>query len=188
MSITGLIDSPGAWSGRGLLVVSHDAVLPQNCVKCGQPTNEPFLKRRFSWHPDWYVVLIFVGLLPYIIMAMVASKRMVVHVPLCSRHLERYKALRLAAIFLLLGSIPEMIAAGKWLPEDFQGVGIFAGFLALLAGLVCLSIYGAVLRPKYIDDNFGFFRNVNRDFLSLLPPCPPNIRPQYGAGIFQRAD
>jgi hypothetical protein len=148
MSITGSIDSPGAWSGRGLLVVSHDAVLPQNCVKCGQPTNEPFLKRRFSWHPDWYVVLIFVGLLPYIIMAMVASKRMIVQVPLCSKHLERYKALRLAAIFLLLGSIPEMTASGTWMPANYQGLGVFAGFLALLAGLICLSIYGRVLRPK----------------------------------------
>jgi hypothetical protein len=121
-------------------------------------------------------------------MAMVASKRMVVQVPLCSKHREQYKALKLAAIFLLLGSIPEMVAAGKWLPEDSQGVGIFAGFLALLAGLICLSVYGSVLQAKYIDSNFGFFRNVNRDFLGLLPPCPPNIRPRYGAGIFQKAD
>jgi hypothetical protein len=188
MSITGVMDSPGAWSGRGLLVVSHDAVLPMNCVKCGRPTNEPLLRRKFSWHPEWYVVLIFAGVLPYIIMAMVASKRIVVQVPLCSKHREQYKALKLAAIFLLLGSIPAMVAAGKWLPEDFQGVGIFAGFLALLAGLICLSVYGSVLQAKYIDSNFGFFRNVNRDFLGLLPPCPPNIRPRYGAGIFQKAD
>jgi hypothetical protein len=187
MSITGLVESPGAWSGRGLLVIAHRAALPRNCVKCGLPTNEPLLKRKFNWHPEWYAVLILVGFLPYIIMAMVASKRMVVQVPLCSKHLERYEALRLASIFLLLGSIPEMIGAGKWLPEDFQAVGIFAGFLALLAGLICLSIYGAVLRSKYIDDNFGFFRKVSRDFLMLLP-CPPNIRPRSGAVFFQSAD
>lgn len=177
MSITGLIDSPGAWSGRGLLVVSHGAVLPQNCVKCGRPTSESLLKRRFSWHPEWYVVLIFVGILPYLIMVMVASKRMIVQIPLCSKHREQYKALRLAGAFLLLGSIPEMIAAARWLPENYQGVGILAGFMALLAGLICLSIYNSVLRPKYIDNNFGFFRKVNREFLGLLPPCPPNIRP-----------
>jgi len=120
----------------------------------------------------------FIGVLPYIIMAMAASKRMVVQVPLCSKHREQYKALRLAAILLLLGCIPEMIAAGTWMPADYQGLAFFAGFLALLAGLICLSIYRTVLHPKYIDDNFGFFRNVNRDFLGLLPPCPPNIRPR----------
>lgn len=178
MSITGMMDSPRAWSGEGLLVISQGAMLPLNCVKCGRPTNEPLLKRKFSWHPPWYIVFIFFGLLPYAIAATVESKRMVIQVPLCSNHLERYKALRLAAILLLLGGIPEMVAAETWLPQEYQGLGIFAGFLGLLAGLICLSIYGGVLRPKYIDRDLGYFRNVSRDFLNLLPPRPPNIPPR----------
>lgn len=173
-----MIDPPGAWGGEGLLVISHGAVLPLNCVKCGRPASDPPLKRKFSWHPQWYIVFIFFGLLPYAIAATFASKRMVVEVPLCSNHLERYRALRLAAILLLLGGIPEMIAAGTWLPKDYQPLGIFAGFLALLAGLICLSIYGNVLRPKHIDKSLGYFRNASRDFLNLLPPRPPNIPPR----------
>lgn len=178
MSITGAPLAPGPWSGEGLLIVTHHAVLPRNCVKCGRPTNEPLLKRKFSWHSPWWALLILVGLLPYAIVAMAVSKRMVVEVPLCSKHLERYKALRLAAIILLVASIPAMILAGTYLPGDYQGLGIFGGFMALLAGLICLVIYGAVLRAKYIDDYFGYFRNVNPAFLSVLPPRPPNVLPR----------
>jgi hypothetical protein len=178
MSITGITGPPGAWNGDGLLVVAHDALLPQYCVKCGCLASEAPLKRNFSWHPQWYAVLIFLGLLPFLILALVGSKRMVVQIPLCSKHLERYKGLRLASILLLLGGIPEMIAAGTWLPENYQGLGVLAGFLALLAGLFCLSFYLAVLRPKYIDKNFGYFRNAHANFLSLLPPLPQNV-PTY---------
>lgn len=178
LSITGITGPTGAWNGEGLLVVTHDALLPQYCVKCGGPASEPPLKRNFSWYPPWYAILIFFGVLPYVLAAMFASKRMTVHLPLCPRHLERYKGLRVASILLLIGGIPEMIAAGTWLPEDYQGLGIFSGFLALLAGLLCLSSYHAVLRPKYIDDSFGYFRKVNVNFLNLLPPRPPNIAPR----------
>jgi hypothetical protein len=175
MSNGGMTVPAGAWSGERLLVVTHNAALPPFCVKCGSPTNEPPLKRQFSWHSPWYFLLILFGLLPYAIVALMASKRMVVQVPLCSKHREQYKALKLAAMLLLLGSIPEMIAAGTFLSEDYQGAGILAGFMALLAGLVCLAIYGGVLRPKYIDDNFGYFRNVDVSFLNLLPPRPQDI-------------
>jgi len=178
MSITGAPISLGPWNGEGLLIVSHNAVLPRNCVKCGKPTNEPLLKRKFSWHSPWYALLILIGLLPYAIVAMAVSKRMVVEVPLCTGHLERYRALRLAAIILLLACVPMMILSATALPEDYQGMGMFAGFMALLAGLICLIIYGAVLRPKYIDENFGYFRNANPGFLSLLPPRPSNILPR----------
>jgi hypothetical protein len=177
MGITRMPVCPGAWSGERLLVVTHHAALPQYCVKCGGPTNESLLKRKFSWHPPWYAVFILFGLLPCAIIALAASKRIVVHVPLCSKHRERYKGLRLAAILLLLGGIPEMVAAGTYLPADYQGIGIFAGFMALLTGLICLSIYGSVLRPKFIDNDFGYFRNVSVNFLTLLPPRPPNVPP-----------
>ena len=178
MSMTGAPVPLGPWNGEGLLIVSHNAVLPRNCVKCGVPTSEPLLKRKFSWHSPWYALLILIGLLPYAIVAMIVAKRMVVEVPLCTKHRERYKALKLAAIILLLASIPAMILAGTYLPDDYQGMGIFGGFMALLAGLICLIIYGGVLRPKYIDSYLGYFRNANPGFLSLLPPRPPNIFPR----------
>jgi hypothetical protein len=122
-------------------------------------------------------LLILFGILPYVIVAMATGKRMTVDVPLCSKHREKYKALRLAGIMLVFGSIAEFLVAGTLLSDEYQGLGITGGILAVLAGLVCLVMFTAVLRTKYIDDNFGYFRNVNANFLNLLPPRPPTVPP-----------
>ena len=75
---------------------------------------------------------------------------MKLQLPLCARHLEKYKSLRLASAILLLGCIPEMIVAGTYLPESYMGYGIAAGLLALVAGLTCLIMFGGLLRLTYM--------------------------------------
>jgi len=75
---------------------------------------------------------------------------MKLQLPLCARHLEKYKSLRLAAAILLFGCIPEMIVAGNYLPESYVGYGIAAGLLALVAGLTCLIMFGGLLRLTYM--------------------------------------
>src|SRR5690242_1810179 len=127
----------GAWARGNLLIASRDAALPPYCVKCGRPADASLLRRRFSWHPSWVYIFVLIALLVYAILATVLSKRTTLQLPLCSTHLEKYKMLKIAAIVLLLGSIPEMILAGSLLPESYTGWGIAAGFMALIAGLVC---------------------------------------------------
>jgi hypothetical protein len=169
----------GAWASGNLLIASHTAVLPPYCIKCGRPAEPNFISRKFSWHPPWVYIFVLLALLLYVILAVAISKRMTLQLPLCSRHLEKYKSLRLAAVVLLLGGIPEMIIAGTYLPESSMGYGIGAGVLALIAGLVCLIMFGAVLRPTHIDQHFGFFANASPALLQRLPPPPPGlIRPR----------
>jgi hypothetical protein len=66
-----------------------------------------------------------------------------------------------------------MILAGTYLPEAYMDYGIGAGILALIAGLVCLIMYGAVLRPTFIDQDYGYFANASPAFLQFLPSTPP---------------
>jgi hypothetical protein len=165
----------GAWTVGDLLVVSHGAVLPPYCVKCGRPSEPTFFAKSFRWHPQWVYIFILLALLLYAILAAVMSKRMTVQVPLCSRHLEKYKSLRSAGAVLTLGSIPEMIIAGSYFSGDYMAYGITAGVLALLAGLVCLLMYGAMLRPTYIGEHHAFFAHANPAFLQMLPPPPPGL-------------
>ena len=75
----------------------------------------------------------------------------------------------------MLGCIPEMIVAGNYLPESYMGYGIAAGLLALVAGLTCLILFGALLRPTYIDQNYGYFANASPEFLGTLPRTPPGM-------------
>jgi len=175
MSSFNTLTPQGAWSSGNLLVASRYAVLPSCCIKCGRPAEPDFFSKKFSWHPQWLYVFVLIAVLVYVILALAISKRMKLQLPLCARHLEKYKSLRLASGILLLGCIPEMVVAGTYLPESYMGYGITAGLLALVAGLTCLIMFGALLRPTYIDQNYGCFANASPEFLSVLPPTPPGM-------------
>jgi hypothetical protein len=165
----------GAWAHGNLLIASRDAALPSCCIKCGRPADAKLLRRRFSWHPSWVYIFVLIGLLIYVILAAVLSKRTALQLPLCSAHFEKYKTLRILAAVLLLGAIPEMILAGAYLPENLMGWGIFAGALAFLAGLVCWIMFNGVLRVNSIDNHYGYFSKAGEGFLAQLPPPPPGM-------------
>lgn len=49
----------GVWRDGKTLVVSHDADLPDRCVKCNQRADGYRLKRRLAWHPSgWYALVL----------------------------------------------------------------------------------------------------------------------------------
>lgn len=164
----------GAWADGNILIVSRGAELPPFCVKCGRPAEADRLTKRFSWHPQWVYFFILIGVLIYVILAAVLSKRMTVQLPFCKSHLEKYRTLRIAAPALLLGSIAEMIAAGTSLPEKYIGYGIGAGLSALVAGVVCLVLYG-MLGVNRIDEYYGYFAKTGEAFLAHLQPPPPGM-------------
>lgn len=59
--------------------------LPPVRAKCGaRAVARP--EKTFSWHPGWVTVLILVGLMPYVLVALILTKRMTVPLPLCQRH------------------------------------------------------------------------------------------------------
>src|SRR5262249_9663675 len=59
--------------------VDNDS-LPDVCMVCGA---EATLRKRksFSWHPPWVILLILISLWPYIIVALILTKRMTVRAP-----------------------------------------------------------------------------------------------------------
>lgn len=165
----------GAWAHGNLLIAAHNASFPRVCIKCGRPAEAEPLEKSFSWHARWIYLFILLALLLYAVLAAATSKRMKLRIPLCAKHLEKYRTLRVAAIVLLLGSLAEMIAAGIYLPESYKPYGIVAGFCALLAGLVCLILFNGLLSVNRIDSSFGYFANASEAFLVHLPPPPPGI-------------
>src|SRR5437899_9802675 len=59
--------------------------LPAVCMRCGEPATVT-VHKTFRWYPSWVFALIFAGLLPYVIVASVLTKRMGVPVSFCARH------------------------------------------------------------------------------------------------------
>jgi len=175
MSVFGTLTTQGAWASGKLLIAKHDAVLPPYCIRCGRPAEANALSKKFSWHPQWISFFILIAIFIYIILAPAMRKSISLQIPLCARHLEKYRALRLASVVLLLGCIPEMVVAGNYLPEQYMGWGIAAGLSAMIAGLVCLIIFSSVLHAKRVDRDYGYFFSASPAFLQLLPQPPPGM-------------
>jgi len=169
MSAFNTLAQRGAWASGRLPVVTHGAVLPPYCIKCGRPTETNIFRRKFSWHEPWVYALILFAIVLYLIVGMFFRKHMTMEIPLCNSHLEKYKSLRWSGIS---GAVPEMVIGGASLPETYTGIAISAGLIALLAGSICLAVYASLLQPTRIDDNTGYFSNVCPTFLQLLPPLP----------------
>src|SRR2546423_13064777 len=76
---------PNSWSVELRRAEARGLDLPPVCMRCGQPA-EQFVSKVFAWHPSWVYFLLFVGLLPFIIVALIITERARVDAPLCAVH------------------------------------------------------------------------------------------------------
>ncbi len=83
--------------------------LPLVCAKCGDPA-ETTVRKKFSWAPSWVLFLLLVGLLPWLIATMIATKRMTVEVPLCERHKNHWSWRSWTVLLTLFGGVILCIA------------------------------------------------------------------------------
>ncbi|MBN9520263.1 hypothetical protein J0H58_17330 [bacterium] len=123
--------------------------LPEVCMRCGAPA-DVHRGRTFSWHPQWVLLLLFGGLLPFLIVAVILTKRMRVEVPLCDAHKNHWLA-RAAVIwttfFGLIGlGVVAMLLMG---PQGNDPVGgyVCAG---TVVGLFIWLISAAILQSTSI--------------------------------------
>jgi hypothetical protein len=168
--IAGLFPKPGRVYRDGKSVVVTDGTpLPPRCVKCGQPIATEPKARKYSWHSRWLYLLIFLGLIVYVIVALAVRKQWKLAVPLCEAHRMRQRQRRWIGASLLIAGIPIMIllmgllsSAGGVRLSVVTGVGL------MIAGAVFLSRSHALL-PNRIEDTYASFAGAGEDFLCQLP-------------------
>jgi hypothetical protein len=152
------------WRDRSTLVMTKQALLPNRCVKCNEPTGER-LKRKLTWHHPAIYLTILVSILVYAVIALVLRKTATVDVGLCEDHLSTRR--RNLAITWLLGIVGLLCLPLAGILED--GTTVAIGLALLLA----CAIYGiATLRvvvPSKIDDHFVWLRGVNAEYLHEFP-------------------
>jgi hypothetical protein len=149
--------------------------LPRVCARCGdEAVARPY--KTFSWHPGWVLVLILAGLLIYVIVAIILTKRMTVRLPFCARHRNYW---RNRAIFVYGGLLALVLL----------GVVSFAFFAAQeprgadnTFGLVCVGTGGLFIvwlfavaivqvisiRPAEITDKSITLTGLSRDFVDAV--------------------
>jgi len=171
-------EATGLWREGKALVFAKVTHLPDACVKCGQPAAIR-LRRKLSWHNPWLGLLIPLGLLIYVIVASVVSKRAEVEIPLCEAHRKRrtlLTGLGIALLFLGLFAFAGLLLA--------RAGAILAALAALvfLVGMV-LAIVGQILvSPGRIDDHFVWLRGVHESLLSGQPSWPGPTAALMGLG------
>jgi hypothetical protein len=165
-----------AWRDGAVLITPTVAVLPRQCVKCGQAADGWYGRRKFYWHHPGLLLLILVNLIVFAIVALVVRKTATVELGLCARHIARRRMAIGATWLLVLGGCATL-AGGFYVTSAYRGYD-FAAFLGTLTALVMWvtaavvsSNIAAFLRPTRIDSTYAFFKGAGPDFLSLFPPA-----------------
>lgn len=149
----------------------HDD-LPSLCARCGKPSDVK-LKRVFKWHPSWVIVLILFGLLPFVIVALLTTKRMKVNVPLCEEHQSHWWHPKLFGcitlpLLLLLFFIGIVMIPDRPAGNDDNTVAMGLWITGLAGFVVCLfavAIWGSTrIRPLNITDESILLAGVSDEF------------------------
>jgi hypothetical protein len=88
--------------------------LPSVCIRCGEDATTTS-RQHFSWYPGWVNVLILAGLLPWLIVALILTKKMKLNAPVCDRHAGHWFRFRLFAYGSTLGMLCVLIAGAAML-------------------------------------------------------------------------
>jgi hypothetical protein len=142
--------------------------LPAVCVKCGAPADGKPVEKTFYWHPPWVYVLIFLGLLIYVIVALVMRKQMRVRVPFCRQHAERRRGMLILALILPVIGIADSFILPSYGVDT--GLVVLVAIALILAGLVLWAVFGPPIRPTFIDPYQGIFTGCCEEFLRQFQP------------------
>lgn len=155
---------PTIWRSHSVLVMAKQALLPDRCVKCNEPTQHT-LKRNLRWHHPSIYILIAGGFLFYVILALVLGKTATVHVGLCETHVAKRKRDILITWVLVLLSFGSFYLAAA--TEEMTL--LFAGVMLLLGGVIYGTVKARVVAPRKIDDHYVWLTGINSNYLQQFP-------------------
>lgn len=139
-----------------------DHALPDRCIKCNTPAEGFSVVQHVRWHnPRAYLTLL-LGLVVYVVVALLISKHATVGIPLCPAHRRLRRNLRLAALASLFGFPALAVALVDVSPAAFD-VCLISFVLAPLALLVASN----VARVAHIDHQLVRLR-AGQPFLDSL--------------------
>jgi hypothetical protein len=147
-------------------------LLPRVCILTGEPTDS-IKHKSFSWSPSWTILLILVGLLPYIIISLVLTKRMAVELPLVERkhgHWLIRQALVIGGVLIAIAlACGGGILGSRDNDSDLGLVLVIAGLIFFLVVLIAGAILmQKAIRPLEITDFEIRLAGVHENFKGAL--------------------
>jgi len=156
------------WRHKKDVVTLDGTELPCRCLKCNGPTSSAPLKRKVSWHPPAFYLIILFALLIYIIVALIVRKQATVSVHLCDLHRKRRSVLIGSCWGAALVGVALIFSA---LTSSSGAAGLVGVLLLIGAGIVG-AIFGNLVKPSKIDGTTLRFRGAGAAFLDSLPEWP----------------
>jgi hypothetical protein len=158
-----------------LRVREADGFLPPVCMCCGAAASATKAK-KMQWCPPWVGILILAGLLPYVIVAVILTKRATVQAPLWDQHQGHWlnRVLLIWGSFLLFGliGVAGIIFGANIPPPDQDNVLPFIciGSVAMLVVWLVIVIVcqNTVIRPKEITDTEITLTGVCEEFVAAV--------------------
>ena len=152
------------WRDNAILVMTKEALLPNRCVKCNEPTGER-LKRKLTWHHPAIYLTVLISILVYAVIALVLRKSATVNIGLCEEHFDIRR--RNLAITWILGIAAVLCFPLAAFLED--GVVMLLGVVLLLATAIFGTVTLRVVVPTKIDEHFVWIKGITPDYLRDFP-------------------
>jgi hypothetical protein len=167
----------GVWRQGNLLVMHKRAQLPPICIKSNQPSSQ-WLKRKLAWHEPWIVVTVLAGLLIYVILALILTKRATIYIGLSDEWMARRKS-RMICCWIpgltFLALMPLGIAMTVTTDQGGWLLVMLVGFIGALIVLVAGQSLVGLVNPQRISDDYVWLKGVNREYLNRLPVFPYRV-------------
>jgi hypothetical protein len=159
------------------LVMQKSAIGPDRCVKCNAAADGYRWSKALYWHhPAFLLLILFPGLLIYLIVALCIRQSGRISVALCPLH----RAARRTRIWIAWGIFflgLALLIGGPVMASNTHGdesdryalIGVLGGILTLLASGIYAAITVPVLTPRKIDEHYVYLARAGRPFLDTLP-------------------
>jgi hypothetical protein len=152
--------------------------LPNVCMRCGR-TADVQKRKAFSWCPGWVHVLILAGLLPWLLVMLIMTKRRTVYVPLCNEHKNHWLWRTLITLgglgLIFVCFVATVVLLAKEEKGRGQGDAALGGFMCFgtLGLLLVVLIVAAILssssiRPTEITDRRITLAGVAPEFKEAI--------------------
>lgn len=158
----------GVWRDGKNVVMRKDAQLPPRCIKTNEPA-ETWLSRNLIWHPPWVYVLIVLGLLLYVVAALIIQKRATIKVGLTVEEAKKRSRTILIAWLSVLFGLGTIIGGFAVLSGDQPVVTLIVGLLLFLGGIIYGMLGSRMIVPEKITDEYVWFKGACPEYLDELP-------------------
>ncbi|MEQ9503495.1 MAG: hypothetical protein RIT81_41960 [Deltaproteobacteria bacterium] len=161
---TGDTSVAGIWRDGDVIVMEKGAMLPDFCVKSGEPASER-LEKKLQWHhPAVYAALLF-NVIIYLIIALIMRKTANVSIPIGpDAKAHRSKWIKIGWGAGLGGLVVMFIGIPLEQPVVIL-LGLGVAFFGLIGGLIGVRL----LWPTKIDDQYVYLKGAKEPFLRHLP-------------------